>query len=221
MPGTVKSELLPDADRSHKCDCQEKVSWKRNLPLDKSHFITETERLILRDYREDDFSAYYKLKTDSRTMYYLQDLQIFTEEEAYEDFHIVLNDMKKPDRKFYFLHIELKDSHEQLGSIGYTVIDNTPMGKIVGAGYFIYPKFWGKGYTTEAFQRVIEFAFSANNVYRISAGCLAENVGSERVMQKCGLIKEAEHIDNEWHNGKMKTRLEYRLLKREWRTPKR
>ena len=65
----------------------------------------ETERLILRDYREDDFSAYYKLKTDSRTMYYLQDLQIFTEEEAYEDFHIVLNDMKKPDRKFYFLHI--------------------------------------------------------------------------------------------------------------------
>lgn len=180
----------------------------------------ETERLILRDYREDDFSAYYKLKTDSRTMYYLQDLQIFTEEEAYEDFHIVLNDMKKPDRKFYFLHIELKDSHEQLGSIGYTVIDNTPMGKIVGAGYFIYPKFWGKGYTTEAFQRVIEFAFSANNVYRISAGCLAENVGSERVMQKCGLIKEAEHIDNEWHNGKMKTRLEYRLLKREWRTPK-
>lgn len=180
----------------------------------------ETERLILRDYREDDFSAYYKLKTDSRTMYYLQDLQIFTEEEAYEDFHIVLNDMKKPDRKFYFLHIELKDSHEQLGSIGYTVIDNTPMEKIVGAGYFIYPKFWGKGYTTEAFQRVIEFAFSANNVYRISAGCLAENVGSERVMQKCGLIKEAEHIDNEWHNGKMKTRLEYRLLKREWRTPK-
>ena len=43
MPGTVKSELLPDADRSHKCDCQEKVSWKRNLPLDKSHFITEME----------------------------------------------------------------------------------------------------------------------------------------------------------------------------------
>ena len=43
MPGTVKSELLPDADRSHKCDCQEKVSWKRNLPLDKSHFITEKE----------------------------------------------------------------------------------------------------------------------------------------------------------------------------------
>lgn len=28
--------------------------------------------------------------------------------------------------------------------------------------------------------------------------------------------KEAEHVDYEWHDGKMKTRLEYRLLKSEW-----
>lgn len=36
------------------------------------------------------------------------------------------------------------------------------------------------------------------------------------VWQRNGLIKEAEHIDYEWHDGKMKTRLEYRLLKHEW-----
>lgn len=176
----------------------------------------ETERLILRDYRESDFEAYYKLKTDPKTMYYLQDIQLFTKEEADADFQMVLNDMRKPDRKFYFLHMELKDSHEQVGSIGYTVADVTPVGKMVGAGYFTYPKFWGKGYITEAFKRVLEFAFTENDVYRIFTGCLAENIGSERVMQKCGLIKEAEHIDYEWHDGKMKTRLEYRLLKREW-----
>lgn len=151
-------------------------------------------------------------------MYYLQGMQMPEKEEVHEDFRMVLDDMEKANRKFYFMHIELKDSHEQLGSIGYTVINDTPIGKIVDAGYFIYPKFWGKGYTTEAFKRVIEFAFLENNVYRISTGCLAENVGSERVMQKCGLIKEAEHIDHEWHDGKMKTRLEYRLLKKEWRT---
>ena len=40
MPGTVKSELLSDADRSHKCDSQEKICRIRHLPLDKSHFIT-------------------------------------------------------------------------------------------------------------------------------------------------------------------------------------
>ena len=176
----------------------------------------ETERLILRDYREDDFDVYYRLKSDSKTMYYLQDIQLFTREEAHEDFRKVLDDLSKPDRMFYFLHIELKDLYKQVGSVGYTVTSNTPVGKLVGAGYFIYPEFWGKGYTTEAFQRVLEYAFTENDVYRVSTGCLAENRGSERVMQKCGLIREAEHIDHEWHDGKMKTRLEYRLLKSEW-----
>lgn len=176
----------------------------------------ETERLILRDYREDDFDEYFRLKTDEKTMYYLQDIQLFSKEEADEDFQMVQEDMKKLDRKFYFLHMELKESHEQVGSVGYTVTDNTPAGKLVHAGYFTYPKFWGNGYTTEALKKVLEFAFTEHDVYRVTTGCLAENVGSERVMQKCGLIKEAEHVDYEWHDGKMKTRLEYRLLKQEW-----
>lgn len=176
----------------------------------------ETERLILRDYEESDKAAYFKLKSDPKTMYYLQDIQLFTEEEADIDFARVLKDQKSDDRKFYFLHIELKDSHEQVGSVGYTVLDDTPAGKLVGAGYFIFPQFWNHGYVTEAFGQVLEFSFLENNVYRVSTGCLSENIGSERVMQKCGLIKEAEHVDWEWHDGKLKTRLEYRLLKHEW-----
>ena len=53
-------------------------------------------------------------------------------------------------------------------------------------------------------------------MYRVTTGCLAENIGSERVMQKNGMMKEAERPDYEWHDGRMKTRLEYRLLKNEW-----
>ena len=37
----------------------------------------ETERLIFKDYREDDFDEYFRLKTDEKTMYYLQDIQLF------------------------------------------------------------------------------------------------------------------------------------------------
>lgn len=177
----------------------------------------KTDRLVLRDYQKEDFEAYYKLKKDPKTMYYLQDIQLFDVKSAQDDFRKILEDMLSPNREFYFMHIELKDSREQVGSIGYTVNQKTPVGKLVHAGYFIYPKFWGKGYTTEAFRRVIEFAFDEDDVYRISTGCLAENTGSEKVMQKCGLIKEAEHVDYEWHDGKIKTRLEYRLLKSEFR----
>ena len=176
----------------------------------------ETERLILRDYTESDFEAYYRLKTDDQTMYYLQDIKLKSIDAAKAEFTGVLDDMNCSNRKYYFLHMELKDSHEQVGSIGYTVTDETSIGKLVHMGYFTYPKFWGNGYTSEALKKVLEYAFTAGNVYRVTTGCLAENIGSERVMQKNGMIKEAEHLDYEWHDGKMKTRLEYRLLKNEW-----
>jgi len=176
----------------------------------------ETERLILRDYEKEDSDAYFKLKSDPKTMYYLQDIQLSSKEQADIDFANILEDMRSEDRKYYFFHVELKTSYEQVGSVGYTVVDCTPVGKIVHAGYFTYPRFWNNGYVTEAFKKVLEFAFLENDVYRVTTGCLAENFGSEKVMQKCGLVKEAEHIEWEWHDGKMKNRLEYRLLKNEW-----
>lgn len=176
----------------------------------------ETERLILRDYEERDRADYFQLKSDPQTMYYLQDIRLFSKEEADEDFSNVLRDQKSRDRRFYFWHMGLKGTQKLIGSIGYTVLAEPPVGKLIEAGYFTFPQFWNHGYVTEAFKKVLEFAFLENNVYRITMGCLAENVGSERVMQKCGLIKEAEHVNWQWHDGRMKTRLEYRLLKEEW-----
>ena len=35
----------------------------------------ETDGLILRDYTNDDFEDYYRLKTDDQTMYYMQDIK--------------------------------------------------------------------------------------------------------------------------------------------------
>ena len=64
---------------------------------------------------------------------------------------------------------------------------------MVHLGYFILAKYWNNGFTTEALKRVVEFAFEENNVYRISTGCVKENIGSEKVMLKNGFIKEAEY----------------------------
>ena len=63
---------------------------------------------------------------------------------------------------------------------------------------------------------MIEYAFENDNVYRISTGCLKENIGSEKVMKKCGMIKEAEFKEYQLHKNKLKDRVEYRLLKYEW-----
>ena len=161
----------------------------------------ETDRLILRDYCADDFDEYYRLMSDDRTMYYLQDLKHVIVDAAKQSFDEVLKDSESEDRKLYFFHMELKGSKEHLG-------------------YFSYPKFWGKGYMSEAVKRVLEFAFAENNVDKVMTGCLTENAGSEHVMLKNGMVKEAEYKDYELHDGKLKTRVEYRLLRDEWKALK-
>lgn len=105
-----------------------------------------------------------------------------------------------------------------VGSIGYTVTANTPAGKVVGAGYFILPEYQGKGYVSEALREIMWFAFEVNDVYRFETGCLMENISSERVMKKCDLIREGYFKDYEWHEGKFKDRVKYRMLKSEWET---
>ncbi|WP_217957819.1 GNAT family N-acetyltransferase [Acutalibacter muris] len=177
----------------------------------------ETPRLVIRDYTPGDEEEYYQLKSHEGAMLrYQSDIMVHSREESDKEFAGVLEEALKPDRTFYFFRVELKENGRQVGSVGYTVTDRTPVGKLVHAGYFYFPEFWGRGYGTEAFSEVLHFAFKEGGVYRVTTGCLAENKGSERIMQKCGLIKEAEHVDWQWHEDRMKTRLEYRLLKPEY-----
>ncbi len=176
----------------------------------------ETERLILRDYTMADKDAYFKLKSDKKTLYYMPTIQLNSFKDAEKHFEGLIKDMQLDSRKYYFLHMELKQTREQLGSIGYTVTEETPVGKMVNVGGFIYPRYWNMGYMTEAMERLLEFAFNENDVYRITTSCLADNKGSEKVMQKSGMIKEAERKKCAWHDGELKDRVEYRLLKEEW-----
>ena len=175
-----------------------------------------TERLIIRDPLPTDIDDWYRLLSNPDTMYHLQDIMTHSFEESRQNLKAAVTDVQNPDRTKYFLVIESKETGAFIGSVGYTVEQFTPVGKLVGAGYFILPEHHGHGYVTEAFQEIIRFAFEDNGVYRISTGCFAENRASEKVMQKCGLIKEAEYKSHTWHDGRMKNRVEYRLLKDEW-----
>lgn len=79
----------------------------------------ETERLILRDYESSDGEAYFNLKSDAETMYYLQDIQLFSKKEADRELENILQDKVSENRKLYFFHIELRNTCEPVGSIGY------------------------------------------------------------------------------------------------------
>ena len=47
-----------------------------------------------------------------------------------------------------------------------------------------------KGYTTEALQLVVDFAFRELKLHRIEAGAMLDNIASIRVLEKVGFKKK-------------------------------
>lgn len=58
---------------------------------------------------------------------------------------------------------------------------------MVEIGYNIIPEYEGQGYATEAARSFIEQAFHIQDIHVITAGCLDDNFGSMRVLEKVGM----------------------------------
>ena len=171
----------------------------------------KTERLIIRNYIQGDLHNLHRLMSDKKNMYYLDDIVADSLEESTNQ----LNYSIANTDGHYFCLID-KQTDAYIGSVGYTITDETPLGKIVHMGYFILPEFQRKGYTAEAVKAVMAFAFSEDNCIRVTTGCHKDNEASRKVMEKVGFRKEGERIKAVYHDGIMKDRLEYAINKDEY-----
>lgn len=73
-----------------------------------------------------------------------------------------------------------------IGSIGLVHED----GKLQ-LGYVLSPAHWGQGYATEACANLLPAVSDLKGVYRISTFVDVDNSASIRVLEKCGMVKEA------------------------------
>ena len=176
-----------------------------------------TDRLIIRDPVFSDLQNHHELISNNNVMRYTQKMKPDSIEDSKKELLKAIEEAKLADRKLYTLIIENKITNEFIGEIGYKVSQDTPYGKLINLWYLIKEEYWNNGYTTEALKHLIKYAFEENNVYRISTGCIKENIGSEKVMIKGGLKKEAELREYVFHEGKLKDWVDYGLLKKEWK----
>lgn len=184
----------------------------------KSSIRLETKRLVIRDHRPEDLASMHRLLSDSAVMYYLPDLKTDSLASSQEKLNDALSETGRAGRTRYFFCIESSECGRYIGEIGFTVRLDTPQGKTVDLGFFIMPEYWGSGIATEAAGEVIRFAFESLDVVKVEAGCIKDNKASERVMQKTGMIKEADYRKRVWHDNTLRDRVEYGLLRDEWET---
>ena len=177
----------------------------------------ESNRLILRNYRDSDLTAYHKLMSDKVNMYFFIPFGIPTNtiDESQESMNNAIEFNKK--QKGFRFCITLKDNDELIGGIGYDVAFITPVGKVADPiGWFLLPEYQNKGYMTEAVKKVLEFAFLQDNCIRVATACFKENIATQKVMEKVGFRKEAEKLEAMWLDGQMRDRLEFAINKNEY-----
>jgi len=76
-----------------------------------------------------------------------------------------------------------KTSEEIMGHCGLRYMDDTEDIEII---YLLDPKYWGKGYATEAGNEVIQYAFNSLQVNKLMARVRTNNSKSKKVMDKLG-----------------------------------
>ena len=184
----------------------------------KQVIYLETKHLLIRDHIADDLQPFHALVSDKEVMRYLPDIYCASIEGSERNLQTSIAEIHAAHRTKYFFAILERKSEQFVGAIGLLLRPEPKQNSRGNLGYFINKPFWGKGYTTEAAKAVLHFAFEDLGLHKVTTGCLRENAGSEAVMKKCGMIKEAELVQHSYHEGQWKDRVMYRLLKSEWNT---
>ena len=89
-----------------------------------------------------------------------------------------------------------KNTGELIGQCGLLVqeIDNVQELEI---GYSILPKFWNQGFATEAARKCKEYAFQNNFTDSLISIVHVDNISSEKVARKNGMIQDKKTIFKE------------------------
>jgi RimJ/RimL family protein N-acetyltransferase len=143
--------------------------------------ILETERLILRMFREDDFEAYARICADAEVMRYLGDGRALSQPEAWR-------------------HMAFIVGHWQLRGYGHWAVEERSSGKLAGRIGFLNPagwpgfelgwtlgrEFWGNGYATEGARRALKYAFEEMDRDHVISLIQPQNQASIKVAERLG-----------------------------------
>ena len=148
----------------------------------------QTKRLVFRDVSTDDLINIHHLHSLPET----DEFNTLGIPASIQDTEIIISDWlaaqnAKPQTSYIFC-LDLAGTKEFIGLIALNI--GKPKYQSAEVWYKINPKYWGKGYATEALTMLLDFSFNALKLHRIEAGCAVDNIGSVKVLEKVGMTRE-------------------------------
>ena len=148
----------------------------------------ETERTLLRPWRDDDAKTLFKYASDPEVGPRAGWPPHKTVEESLEIIRTLFN-------SDHMWAIELKETGEPIGCIGYFVHgeSNISIGENdAEAGYWVARPYWNRGICSEALRVMIDYCFRVKGFDNLWSDYFPDNPASGRVMEKCGFRDTGE-----------------------------
>ena len=146
--------------------------------------IIETNRLILRPWKDSDYEGFYQLNTDPQVMEFFPELLSRPESDALAD--RIVNHFN--EHGYGLWAVERKDNTEFIGFTGLNCptweASFTPCVEI---GWRLAHSAWGHGFAPEAALASLNFGFESLGLKEILAFTVPKNIRSRRVMEKIGM----------------------------------
>lgn len=173
----------------------------------------ETERLILRPWREDDAESLFAFAKDPA----VGPIAGWPTHTSVENSREIIRNVLAVNETYA---VCLKTDNKAIGSIGLMIgtQSNLDLPETEGEiGYWIGVPFWGMGLIPEATKELIRHAFVDLNLETLWCGYFEGNAKSKRVQEKCGFVYHHTNKDIYWKlMDDIRTEHITRLTRKEW-----
>ncbi len=170
--------------------------------------MLETERLYLREMRDEDAEHFYNLNNDPEVLKHTGDAK-------FESINASKLFLKNYPNISY-----LKDGYgrwtcirkQDNSVIGWCGLRKQFNGEI-DLGYRLFKENWSQGYATEASIKCLDYGFNVLSIHTIIARAAKDNIASWKVMEKLGMTFR----NDEYFHGQ--DGFVYHISKAEWILP--
>lgn len=176
--GYFESVILdPDGNRVECVYRKEETGNEPDAPI-------ETERLLLRPFRESDAEAFFECCQNPN----IGNNAGWKPHGSLEESQEILRSVFISQSGIWA--IILKEDGRLIGSVGIIPDPKRENPQARMLGYWLDESHWGKGYMTEAVQSVLDYGFNTLQLSLITANCYPHNERSQQVLERHGFIYE-------------------------------
>jgi RimJ/RimL family protein N-acetyltransferase len=174
-----------------------------------------TERLLLRPFELGDLDALVAIHGDPDVVRYL-----YFDARSRDELRDVLAEKRlrtaiaKEGDPLNLAGV-LADSGELVGD--FTLWMTSEKHRQGEVGYILHPAHGGRGYATEGARALLRLGFEELSLHRICGRLDGRNTASARVLERLGMRREAQLVENEQVKGRWTDEVVYAMLAREWR----